>query len=376
MMAILLPLDGSSLAEQALPYAAALAQRTAARLILVRAVQAHTILDVGAGEAQAGVVSRAEHALEATAARLREAGIAAEAHVYYDRAAPAILDAARRHHADLIVMSTHGRSGIGRVVYGSVADDVLRNAEVPVLLVPAVVDRAWPADRPLTILVSLDGSALAEEALGSAELLAETLGARLHLLRIVEPPTYPLYGDGYVYIPVDQDAEQEDARAYLTELANRLATQGKTVETEVAVGAPGTVVAAIAAERQADVIAMATHGRSGLARLVLGSVATGTLQRAHVPLLMTRPAALERVEPPPPPQPEQVAPAEDRSIALTLSPAELQVARRAVESMLVDSDHEEHAAARLRLILGKLRTAEQSGAASVETEAPGPISTR
>lgn len=360
MKTILLPLDGSSFAEQALPYATALARSALARLILVRATHATTLLDVNLSDAQLGVVSRAEQELEAAATRLRADGVDAEAHVYYDRPAHAILDAARRHHADLIVMSTHGRSGLGRMIYGSVADDILRHADVPVLLVPATVDHAWPVDRPLTILVPLDGSELAEAALASVEMLAELRGARLHLLRVVEPPTYPLYGDGYVYIPFDQDAEQQEARAYLEALAARLNAEGKPTEVEVAVGQPGSTVARVAVERQADLIAMATHGRGGLARLVLGSVATGTLQRARVPLLLTRPTELEK--PVPLPRPEASPTSERSTVSVSLTSTELTLVRRAVESMLLDARREEHVSAPLREILGRLRAAEETQA--------------
>jgi nucleotide-binding universal stress UspA family protein len=300
MKSILLPLDGSPLAEQALPYATSLAQRAGARLMLVRATQAQSLLDVDTSDAEGGVVSRAEHELEATAARLRDIGHDVDGYVYYERPVLAILDAAQRHQVDLIVMSTHGRSGLGRMVYGSVADDVLRHATVPVLLVPALIDHAWPTDRPLTVLVPLDGSELAETAIESAGLLAERLGARLHLLQVVQPPAYPLYGDGYVYVPFDDEAERDSARQYLETLAEKLASQGQQATFEVATGQPGTVIARVAGEQQADVIAMATHGRGGLARLVLGSIATATLQRAHVPLLMTRPAELGQPVPLPP----------------------------------------------------------------------------
>jgi nucleotide-binding universal stress UspA family protein len=363
---ILVPLDGSPLAEQALPYAQALARRAGSKIVLVRAAQTTTLLDVDAADAQVGVISHAEHDLNAVAARLGAEGIAAEAHVSYDAPAPAILDLARRQQAGLIVMSTHGRSGLGRMVYGSVADDVLRHAEVPVLLVPATVDHPWPADRPLTILVPLDGSALAEEALSSAEIVAGLLGARLRLLRVVEPPTYPLYGDGYVYIPFDQDAEIADARAYVDGHAERLAAAGTEVESEVAVGAPSTVVARIAGEHRVDVIAMATHGRGGLARLVLGSVATGTLQRAHAPLLLTRPTAL--AQPQPRPRPDAAPDVDNTAIALRLSPEELSLIRQAVESFLLDTHRDDQRTGELRVILGRLRLAEQSST-SMETSA-------
>src|SRR6185437_9541673 len=97
----------------------------------------------------------------------------------------AILDATRHVEADLIVMSTHGRGGLSRMLYGSVADQVLRRTTIPVLLVPSIVEHAWPAQGPLSLLIPLDGSALAAEALQSAELLTESFGAKLTLLQIV-----------------------------------------------------------------------------------------------------------------------------------------------------------------------------------------------
>src|SRR5688500_20136492 len=100
MKRILLPLDGSPLAEQAIPYATALARSAPAHVILVRATEANTLLDVDAYDAEAGVVSRAEHDLTATEARLRATGLQTEAYVYYERPVLAILDASRRHQAD------------------------------------------------------------------------------------------------------------------------------------------------------------------------------------------------------------------------------------------------------------------------------------
>jgi nucleotide-binding universal stress UspA family protein len=364
MKSIVLPLDGSPLADQAVPFAVSLARRSGARIILVRATEARTILDVDASDAQRGVISRAEHDLEAAAARLRTEGVEAEVHVYYDTPVPAILDASRRYHASLIVMSTHGRSGLGRMMYGSVADDILRHADAPVLLIPSTIDHAWAADWPPTILVPLDGSALAEEALGGAEMLAELLGARLHLLRVVEPARYPLYGDGYAFIPFDDAAEQELAREYLNTLAGRLASSGTQVQFEVAVGIPSAVIPSVARECHADTIAMATHGRGGLARLVLGSVATGTLQRTHVPLLLTRPAALEQ------PVSEPPTPASDApTISLTLTPCEVVRVQAAIEAMLLSSPPTEHGAEPLRAVLSRLRATAQTTTPQTATPA-------
>ena len=294
---ILLPLDGSSMAERALPYAATLARRSGGRVVLVEAVEAHPFLGVDLSDAQIAVVDRAETNLRNAASRLDAEGISAEPHTYYDDPVTSILDAANRHCADLIVMSTHGRSGVGRMLYGSVTDQVLRRAKVPILVVPSIVEHPWSADRPLSVLIPLDGSALAEDALEAAAILTAAGEMQLTLLRVIEPLAYPVYGDAYAYVPFDEDAEVANARQYLEGQVARLRAHGRQVSGKVSVGQPAGVIAAIAREQQADVIVMATHGHSGLSRLLLGSVATSTLHQTTVPLLLTRPAAMHRAEP-------------------------------------------------------------------------------
>ena len=294
---ILLPLDGSTLAERALTYAAVLARRCEAKIVLLEAVQAHTLPGVDPSNAQVELTNRAEEYLKTAAGRLGADGITTETHVYYDDPVHAILDAARRHQADLIVMSTHGRGGLGRMLYGSVADQILRRATMPVLLVPSIVEHTWPAEGPLSLLIPLDGSELAAEALQSADLLTESFGSKLTLLRVVQPAVYPLYGEGYAYVPFDQDAELADARQYLEDQAARLGETGSRVDTQVAVGEPARVIGEIAREQNVDVVVMATHGNGGLSRLILGSVATATLRHTTAPLLLVRPAAMHQAEP-------------------------------------------------------------------------------
>lgn len=131
---MLVPLDGSALSERALPYATALARRAGARVVLVRAILAHTPPGVDPTDAQVALRRRAEADLFATSEQLGLAGVDVEAHVYYDDATAAILDAVQARQADLVVMGTHGRSGIARAVLGSVATAVLQRAAVPVLL--------------------------------------------------------------------------------------------------------------------------------------------------------------------------------------------------------------------------------------------------
>lgn len=143
---ILVPLDGSELAEAALPRAAELARESGAKLLLVRAAQAHVFPGVDPTEAQVHVVEEAEQYLAGVAARLRADGVAdVETSVWYGPPALSIVEAARLRRADLIVMTTHGRSGLGRLILGSVAESVLRGTTTPILLLR---DVKAPVEQP------------------------------------------------------------------------------------------------------------------------------------------------------------------------------------------------------------------------------------
>ena len=134
---ILIPLDGSRFAEAALPKAVELVRDNPdATLILLRAAEATTFPGVDPIDAQVSVVQEAEDYLETVAARLREEGVSGvKTSVWYGAAAPSILEAARIASPDLIMMSTHGRTGIGRLIVGSVAESVLRGTRTPIFLV-------------------------------------------------------------------------------------------------------------------------------------------------------------------------------------------------------------------------------------------------
>ena len=133
---ILIPLDGSRFAEAALPKAVELVRNNPdATLILLRAAEATTLPGVDPIDAQVSVVHEAEDYLENVAARLREDGVSeVKTSVWYGAAAPSILEAARIANPDLIMMSTHGRTGIGRLIVGSVAESVLRGTRTPIFL--------------------------------------------------------------------------------------------------------------------------------------------------------------------------------------------------------------------------------------------------
>jgi nucleotide-binding universal stress UspA family protein len=287
---ILLPLDGSQLAEQALPHAEWLAQRLAARVVLTRVLPIVT----PTGEVDDLAVATSGRAyIDQIAARLSEHGLDCASVLPTGLPAAEILDQARASSADLIAMATHGRSGPSRWLYGSVADAVLRDSPIPVLLVPPHVVPPAPIDQALRFVVPLDGSALGETALTPATELARRLGAELVLVQIVLWPPL-LYGDSSELMYIDPEQMLGAARDYLAEIATRLQpTLEKTIRVRAELGRPTpAAIAGIADEEHASLIAMSTHGRSGLARLVLGSVASGTLQRANVPLLLTRPKTL------------------------------------------------------------------------------------
>jgi nucleotide-binding universal stress UspA family protein len=144
---ILVPLDGSPLAEGALGRAVEIAVGASAHVILLRATQAYTFLGADPIDAQVKVVEEAEAYLAEVADRLRALGVnEVRCSVWYGSPAPAIIDAAKLNHVDLIVMMTHGRSGIGRFVMGSVAESVVRGTSTPILLLR---DAGAPVETPM-----------------------------------------------------------------------------------------------------------------------------------------------------------------------------------------------------------------------------------
>jgi nucleotide-binding universal stress UspA family protein len=238
-----------------------------------------------------------------------------------------ILDTARDRGVDLIVMSTHGWGGLERWLYGSVADQVLRRAHVPVLLVPAACAVPWPAGGAPRVVVPLDGSAFAEEAVAPATDLARALGADLLLVRVVDSRRDGPGSRGRDAGPpaATAAAAVAEAREYLERMARSLRAAGQTAEVRVMVGAsPPAAIVAAAREAGGAMIAMTTHGRGGLARLALGSVATETLQLADVPLLLVRPEAMRSAQ----------APASTGSpIGVALAPDELDLLERALRAL-------------------------------------------
>jgi len=298
---ILVPLDGSPFAEQAVPLASGIAQRSGSKLRLAlvdklpapppdsAAAKLFTSLEM--------VTRKSERAyLRGIQAKLRAGGTRLSSAVTLTGdPGLALAQYAREMAIDLVVMATHGRGGIRRAWLGSVADHLIRHLEVPVLLVRPV-EGAAPHDRlgAGQILVPLDGSPLAEEALDAGAALARIWDAELTLLQVVRP----VLPSPDLTLPVPSAYDEEltamyrtQAQDYLDDVVERIRAQGLRA-TGVAVVGWNTVdsILDVARPERVALVVLATHGRGGLRRFALGSVADKLVRSADVPVLVYRPA--------------------------------------------------------------------------------------
>jgi len=290
---ILVPLDGSELAERALHIVRELALPTKATVLVVRVVEPPSLFTLGDRlEIEARIIREAEDYINRVAEELRALGISAETAVPYDSDVPgAILEQIRLKEPDLVVMSTHGRSGLGRWIYGSVAEAVLARSPVPVIVVKATAPPRpfMPTVKPPRILVPLDGSQYGEAALPAAAELARIFEGTLVLVRVVPLGQVAFVPETPVPAQAVLDEELKAARDYLEKTAASLRAQGLKAAVEVEVGPVVPRLLEVARRVDADLIAISSHGRTGLSELIFGSVALGLLRQAEVPLLVVRP---------------------------------------------------------------------------------------
>jgi nucleotide-binding universal stress UspA family protein len=290
---ILVPLDGSALAERALAVAATLAARLQSDLHLVH-VHRERVVDEMATYGLSGAAAReaAEAYIRGSVDRVRgDQGGKVSGSVLDGSAAGAIVAHAQAIGSDLIVMASHGRTGASRFWLGSVADAVMRSATVPVLLLRG---GDGPTAGPLFehILVPLDGSELAEAVLPHAVALAKLGEARLHLLQVeerAEDLRLSVWGLAQQE-PDDLPRRLANADRYLHHVVARIEPElsSATVSVE-ARGAHrvGEAIAQVAVEHETDLIAMATHGR-GASRLLIGSVADKVIRGTTCSILLLR----------------------------------------------------------------------------------------
>lgn len=286
---ILVPLDGSPMAERALAPACQIAQATGAELVLLRIVPPLVLpTDPLFYE---HVSQQGEDEAMAYLRRLHDSQLPADLQVHLvtqsGPVAGLILQYAQEYDCTLIVMSSHGRSGPSRWVYGSVADKVLRGACCHVLIIRAQVEEAPFTQRRL--LIPLDGSELAEKALAPALTLALALSLELVLLRVVNPAhlaietqTVKQQSD---YLESHDLAETE---AYLQQVRASLAEHPVAVKTEIGKGPTAETISDYAATHAVDLIVMSSHGRSGIGRWIYGSVTEKVLRGANCATLVVR----------------------------------------------------------------------------------------
>ena len=297
---ILVPLDGSALAEQALSCAVTLGQGLSAGLVLFRAVsippEVQEALDragLNPGPLLERLETEACQYLEAMRHLLRNTGLGFSHVVRRGLAAEAIVDYVEKTDIRLIVMATHGYIGLKRWTHGSVAERVLQAASVPVLLVRArEADPARGLQQPLPcwhILVPLDGSELAEQVLPIVSPIARALEAEMTLLQVATTHVLgPFSDEWYPSLQSTFEIVEQQAKLYLESMACHLNEQGIETSTVVWTGLVADSIVRYAEVNHMDLIARCTHGRTGLARWALGSVADRVLRAAEIPILLVR----------------------------------------------------------------------------------------
>jgi nucleotide-binding universal stress UspA family protein len=225
--------------------------------------------------------------LETVAAPLREQGRDVDTLVVFGNPAEQIL--ALSAAADLVVMGSHGHGGVKRFVLGSVADEVTRHAPVPVMIVRGGPGSP-PAVRVTRIVVPLDGSELAEQAVPVAAAVAADLGVPVHLMRVLDIDALRATVQAGIHAAAAHMRSQEEvqryAGEYLAEQAQNLRNRDLTATAEVLTGSPAVTL--LDAMRPDDLVVMTTHGRGGVRRMLLGSVADKLARAAVAPVVLVR----------------------------------------------------------------------------------------
>jgi nucleotide-binding universal stress UspA family protein len=299
---ILVPLDSSDLAEQALGPAIKLGQQSQGEITMLHVLERHTIIIPDGPEIMGQSLSyiESDKEQEENAAQEYLNGLKDEIRRAYSELtwksrlvegdpASCIVDLAESEKVELIVMSTHGYSGFTRWLLGSVTEKVLRHVSCPVLVVRD--------DRPLRrVLITLDGSLLAESSLPLGFDVAQAIGAEVHLLLVdeksenidrhmVEALNKDELGLGERY----RQAFHDQAKNYLNRLRLTHGRDNLKTQTAVCLGKPAPTILNYAEENEIDLIVMSTHGRTGLARWRYGSVTEKVLHGANCALMIYRP---------------------------------------------------------------------------------------
>lgn len=299
---VLVPVDGSNFAEHALPYALGVARRTGATLHLALV---HVPADIGASTYPLADATESRDAelrehdsayMEGLVERLKPADVEIKPALLSGRVGAALADYVDARQIDLVVMTTHGRGGLQRAWLGSTADSLIRHCMIPILLVrPTDETREIgpESDRVIgTVLAALDGSETSETALRDAFELGITDDASLVLVHALQPPVAAAspYLPHTIQLTHDEmEAREAHMEKYLERMADQAWLGGRPTRVEVRVDYhPAPAVLELAEEEDVGLIALGTHGRGGLRRLILGSVADKVIRGTHRPVLVHR----------------------------------------------------------------------------------------
>jgi nucleotide-binding universal stress UspA family protein len=276
---LIVPLDGSPESNVAVTQACVIARITGASVTLLRVYSGNS------------PTPESIEFLNSVAQQHGDPEVPIDVAALVGNTAEVILEQVTERRADLVVLRTRGRAGLGRAVLGSVAEELVSRCPTPVLLLAA---QTRPATSVRTILVPLDGSPGGALALGAARELALATGAQLRLLQVVVPtPSYLTHSfavHGPIYIDPQWDLDAESgARAYVDSLVQRLSSELPKTAGEVELGnsVPDTIVQH-AQNRQADLIVMSSEAYVGVARALLGSVTDAVVRNATSPVLVLR----------------------------------------------------------------------------------------
>jgi nucleotide-binding universal stress UspA family protein len=273
---ILVPLDGSELSEAALSAASAISRGNGTKLVLMSVRQGqdghHMLPAIPAELRTDGDSVDYEHYLGEVSAKLRRSGITTESSITVGEAADEISARIQDGDIDLLVLSTHGRSGVGRVLMGSVADQVIQQATIPMLLIRPFDQRSNGILPLKKVLVALDGSAEAELSLPYAAALGQRFNSDLVLLSVPDD--------------LESSSQLSSLNSYLDRVAGIFNKLNLNTESIVVGSDPGYTILEVAESEDVDLIMLATHGRGDRERFMVGSVADTVINHSHCPVFL------------------------------------------------------------------------------------------
>jgi nucleotide-binding universal stress UspA family protein len=282
---ILVPLDGSGLAEGALPYAEGIAIRLHSEVILLTVCAPDDWLE-----------RPLKAYLEKRAGELSSLGVKTSQLVVHGNVANEILDFAEKNDINLIIISTHGYTGPSIWPLGNIANKILQKSRIPLLLIRSRELAAVIREKEMQkVLVPLDGSQLAEGIVPYVEGLTEGIDNEVILIRVIEPVQIPdivRYTAGFDEKKNEKEltakAERE-AKRYLGKKESALRNKGVKVSSASLLGMPAQTIVQYAEDNSVSLIALSTHGFSGINKWAYGSVASKILESSSKPVLLVRP---------------------------------------------------------------------------------------